>query len=82
MQNTFWYLNELGILLEIVGAVYIVLGSFRARGRIQMMFDGIRGLKQFMRIREILQEQAKMELYGFLFLSSGLILQFIAGFGN
>ncbi|NNL10276.1 MAG: sortase B protein-sorting domain-containing protein, partial [Pseudomonadales bacterium] len=29
-----------------------------------------------------LQEQAKMELYGFLFLSSGLILQFIAGFGN
>ena len=82
MRDSFWYLNEAGILLEIVGAVYIVLGSFRARGRIRKMFDGLQGFKEMTQIREIMRDQAKMELYGFLFLSGGLILQFIGGFGR
>lgn len=81
-RDIFWYLNEIGILLEIVGALYIVLGSYRARGRIRKMFDGFQGLKELTQIREVLRDQAKMELYGFLFLGGGLILQFISGFGR
>ena len=69
-------------MLEIVGAIYIVLGSFRARGRIRKMFNGFHGLRELTQIREVLRDQAKMELYGFLFLSGGLILQFIGGFGG
>ena len=79
-ENTFWFLSEAGILLEIVGAVYITLGSYRARRKINNIFQGLDGLRELLRIRDILQSQARMELIGFLFLSSGLIMQFIGGF--
>ena len=45
------------------------------------MFRGLEGLREIRKIREILKNQARMELNGFLFLSSGLIMQFIGGFG-
>ena len=77
----FWITTELGILLEIVGAMYIVLGSFRARRKIDLIFRGLEGLKHLRNVRDILKNQARMELNGFLFLSSGLIMQFIGGFG-
>ena len=80
-QDTFWLIGEAGILLEIVGAVYIVLGSYRARKQIDHMFRGLQGLREILKIRDILKNQARMELNGFLFLSGGLIMQFIAGFG-
>ncbi len=79
-ESTFWFLAEAGILLEIVGAVYITLGSYRARRKINGMFRGFEGLRELPRIRDILEGQARMELIGFLFLSSGLIMQFIGGF--
>lgn len=80
--EVFWLVTELGILLEIVGAVYIVLGSLRARRKIDRMFHGLEGLLEIRNIREILQNQARMELNGFLFLSTGLIMQFIGGFNG
>jgi uncharacterized membrane protein len=76
----FWLATQVGILLEIVGALYIVLGSFRARRKIDFIFKGFEGLKELRNIRDILRNQARMELIGFLFLSSGLIMQFIGGF--
>ncbi len=77
----FWLTTEFGILLEIVGAVYIVLGSLRARSKIDQMFKGFEGLLEIRNIREILRSQARMEFNGFLFLSTGLIMQFIGGLG-
>ena len=81
-RDIFWYLNETGNLLEIVGALYIVLGSYRARGRIRKMFDDFQGLKELTQIHEVLRDQAKMELYAFLCLGGGLILLLISGFGR
>ncbi len=81
-EHSFWFLTETGILLEIVGAVYITMGSYRARRRINSMFRSLDGLRELPRIRDILENQARMELIGFLFLSSGLIMQFIGGFGG
>jgi hypothetical protein len=81
-EHSLWFLTEAGILLEIVGAVYITLGSYRARNKINSMFRGLEGLRELPKIRDILQNQARMELIGFLFLSSGLIMQFIGGFGS
>ncbi len=80
-MNDFWLITEVGILLEIVGAVYIVVGSLRARTRIDRIFRGIEGLLGIAKIRDILQDQTRMELVGFLFLSAGLIMQFVGGFG-
>lgn len=79
-MDYFWLVTELGILLEIIGAVYIVLGSLRARGKIDQMFKGIEGLLEIRNIREILRNQARMEFNGFVFLSTGLIMQFVGGF--
>jgi len=81
-EHSLWFLAEAGILLEIVGAVYITLGSYRARKKINGMFRGIQGLRELPRIRDILENQARMELIGFLFLSCGLIMQFVGGFGG
>ena len=81
-RDIFWLVAEAGILLEIIGALYIVLGSFRARRQIEHMFRGLEGLREIRKIRDILKNQARMELNGFLFLSSGLIMQFIGGFGT
>ena len=64
-QDTFWFIGEAGILLEIVGAVYIVLGSYRARKQIDQMFRGLQGLREIPKIRDILRNQARMELNGF-----------------
>lgn len=80
--DLFWLITELGILLEIVGAVYIVVGSLRARKLIDRMFRGLEGLLEIRNVRDILQNQARMELVGFLFLSTGLIMQFLGGFGS
>lgn len=81
-MNIYWLIAEAGILLEIVGAMYIVLGSWRARRQIDRIFRGIEGLFEIRKVRDILQNQARMELNGFLFLSSGLIMQFVGGFGG
>lgn len=80
--DLFWIMTEIGILLEIVGAVYIVRGSFLARRQIQRIFSGLEGLREIRHIRDILHNQARMELNGFLFLSAGLIMQFIGGFAG
>ena len=41
-----WYLQEAGILLEIIGAWYMVQATFRARRRITSMFRGWEGFKE------------------------------------
>lgn len=78
----YWYIAETGILLEIIGAWYIVQASFRARRRIQSMFRGWEGLKEVPKVKEILQNQAKTELIGFMLLGTGLVMQFVGGFGS
>ena len=81
-EHSLWFLTEAGILLEIVGAVYITLGSYRARNKINSMFRGLEGLRELRLIGGMLRKQGRRELIGFLFLSSGLIMQFIGGFSK
>jgi len=81
-HGIFWYIGEAGILLEIVGAWYMVQATFRARRRIQGMFLAWDGFKEMLRIKEVLQNQAKTETIGFFLLGTGLIMQFFAGFAG
>jgi hypothetical protein len=75
-----WYLQEAGILLEIIGAWYMVQATFRARRRITNMFRGWEGFKEIPRIKQVLQNQARTETIGFFLLGTGLLMQFVAGF--
>ena len=75
-----WYLQEAGILLEIIGAWYMVQATFRARRRITNMFSGWEGFKEIPRIKQVLQNQARTETIGFFLLGTGLLMQFVAGF--
>jgi hypothetical protein len=75
-----WYLQEAGILLEIMGAWYMVQATFRARRRITNMFRGWEGFKEIPHIKQVLQNQARTETIGFFLLGSGLLMQFAAGF--
>ncbi len=74
-----WYLQEAGILLEIVGAWYMVQATFRARRRITNMFSGWEGFKEIPRLKQVLQNQARTETIGFFLLGTGLVMQFVAG---
>ncbi len=42
-HSIFWYVGEAGILLEMVGAWYMVQATFRARRRVRGMFRGWEG---------------------------------------
>ena len=79
-HSIFWYVGEAGILLEILGAWYMVQATFRARRRVQGMFSGWDGFKEIPRLVEVLQNQAKTEMIGFFLLGTGLLMQFVAGF--
>jgi hypothetical protein len=64
-HGIFWYIGVAGILLEIVGAWYMVQATFRARQRIQGMFQAWDGFKEMLLIKEVLQSQARTETIGF-----------------
>jgi hypothetical protein len=81
-HDIFWYIGEAGILLEILGAWYMVQATFRARRRFQRMFHGLEGLRELPRIKTVLQDQARTEMIGFFLLGTGLVMQFIEGFAR
>lgn len=80
-HSVYWYVSQTGILLEIIGAWYMVQATFRARRRIQNMFRRWDGFKEIPHLKAVLQNQAKTETIGFCLLGTGLIMQFVAGFG-
>ncbi len=80
-QNFYWFIAQFGLLLEVTGALYIVVASLIARRRVQRLFFGWQGLKEIPKVLETIQNQAKTEIVGFLILAAGLVLQFLGGFG-
>jgi hypothetical protein len=77
----FWTLGQLGILLEIGGALYIALSSIGIHRSIGRLFVDIFGIREIPRIIETMQNQARTDITGFLLLAGGLLLQFVGNFG-
>lgn len=75
----FWYINQTGIIFEIIGAVIIVVSAFKTRKKIKDVPDSWEAdLTE--KLRDIISNQAFTELWGFGFLAIGLVMQFIGGF--
>ncbi len=79
-MDIFWYINQAGIILEIVGALLIVLSAFKTRNQIKDIPDSYEA-DLTVRVRDIISNQAFTELKGFGLLAIGLVMQFIGGFG-
>jgi hypothetical protein len=80
-RTLFWCLNEAGILLEIVGALVLVISEFNSRNRlrhIQDTFDADLAIH----LRDAITGQAVTELWGFVVFGGGLLMRGIAAFGR
>lgn len=80
-RSVVWWINEIGILLEIVGATIVVFAAFRTRKQIKDIGDVWKpSLPE--QLRDVISNQAFTELKGFVLLAVGLICQMIGGFGG
>lgn len=78
-MNPGLWIAEFGILLEIGGALWIVIAAFRNRKRVEGADGTWVGLEKVGNLREAIQGQAITEVRGFLLLGIGLAFQFIGG---
>lgn len=74
-----WWFNEAGIVLEIIGAILLVVSAFRSRARIKDV-PNTADSDLIERLREIVVNQPSSELAGFVLLAIGLLGQLAAGF--
>jgi hypothetical protein len=80
-NQIFWFFSQVGLLLEIAGALYIAFSSVSMHNKISRLFSGLLGFREIPRIVATMQNQASTDITGFLLLAAGLILQFIGNFG-
>ena len=80
-SQTFWYIGQFGLLLEIIGALYIALSSVAIHQRISRLFSNLWGFREIPKLVAMMQNQARTDITGFLVLASGLMLQFVGNFG-
>lgn len=74
-----WWVNQSGIILEIIGAGVLVVAAFRSRTAIKELKDVWKpSLPEV--LRDTIANQALTELKGFVLLTAGLLLQMLSGF--
>lgn len=81
-RSCLWWVGQLGIVLEILGAAFIVMAAYKNRKKVEQVANTWEGLGHLSDIKEAIQGQAITELRGFLLLGIGLVLQFLGGFSN
>jgi len=76
------YLSEIGIILEIFGAAYMVYEAHKSRKLLSAIdpttFGGVGEMAN--KTHQIISGQVKNEIIGFGFLAIGLVLQLIGSF--
>jgi hypothetical protein len=80
--NLLWFVGQVGILLELSGALYIALVSVSIHSRVRRLFSNFDGWRELPRLIGEVRQQAKTDIIGFLLLAAGLLLQFVGGFAT
>ena len=75
-----WLVSQLGILLELGGALYIAVLSVSIHSRVRRLFTNFDGWREIPFLVAEVRKQAKTDIIGFAMLAAGLLLQFIGGF--
>ena len=78
-----WCIGQAGIVIEVLGAAFIVLSAYRAKKEISKIdnpasFGGVGETAVI--IAKLIKNQFNNEVFGFSLLGIGLIMQFIGGF--
>lgn len=73
------WVSELGVLLELVGAVVFVRAALRNRGTLSDLDQAFAYLDKLAEIRDAIRTQAITEVRGFVLLAVGLAFQFVGG---
>lgn len=79
-RTCYWWINETGIVLEIVGAALLVIAAFKSRNEIMNIKDTW-DANLTEKLRDVIANQAMTELNGFVLLALGLIFQMAGGLG-
>lgn len=77
-RSSDWWLNETGILLQLIGSIFLVVAGFRTRTALKDIPDSW-DANLTEKLRDALAEQAFTGLYGFIFMGAGLLSQLTAG---
>jgi hypothetical protein len=80
-RSCYWWINESGIVLEIVGAALLVAAAFKSRNEIKNINDTW-DANLTEKLRDVIASQAMTELKGFVLLALGLLFQMVGGFGG
>ena len=75
-----WWIGQAGILLEIVGAGYIVFGALKNKDKVAKVGTTWESLEHLPEIGLAIQRLATTEFRGFLVFATGLVLQLVGGF--
>lgn len=74
-------LGQVGIVIEFLGALFVVVNAFKDKKEVESIDETWRGsLEGVLKLKSIIQGQAKTQRIGFIFIGFGLLLQFIANF--
>ncbi len=78
-----WLVGQAGIILEVLGAAYIVISAYRSKKEISKIdkpesFGGV-GETSILMV-SLTKNQFKNEIIGFSLLGIGLVMQFAGGF--
>lgn len=80
-MSLLWLTGQLGIVLEVFGAGYIVYSAFRSKKHICDLGSSIGEISQTVNsLIKVISSQFRNELIGFFLLGVGLVLQFVGGF--
>lgn len=80
-RTCYWWMNESGIVLEIIGAALLVVAAFKSRNKIKSI-TGAWDAELDVKLRDTIASQAVTELKGFVLLAVGLVFQMVGGFGG
>lgn len=80
-RTCYWWMNESGIVLEIIGAALLVVAAFKSRNKIKNI-SGAWDAELDVKLRDTIAAQAVTELKGFVLLAVGLVFQMVGGFGG
>ena len=78
-MNPGLWVSEFGILLELGGALWIVIAAFRNRKRVKGLDGTYAGMVKLPEVEKAIRGQAITEFWGFSLLGIGLIFQFVGG---
>lgn len=74
-----WWLNQVGILVEIAGAGYLVFCAWRSRQKTKGMETHLDGIEDTVRgLISELRGNFQTQLKGFFVLAVGIFLQFLS----